>query len=183
MDQSDMDEYGDEHGDETSPPMEPVRYPCRYLGGFKGMRPSDDAVLEITGERFSVTRPKPRALWARTYRVWAKWIAVTELTVTDEEEPVWTEDGTDDASTGAEDVSAGSVARVEITTRLRGTGEVVVSSVSADELWEAVHAVPGLAQRFPRPTEDAYEDADEDVVAVDDEEGEGEDGEADTAQG
>jgi hypothetical protein len=61
--------------------VEPLRYPCRYEGGFKGMRSSPDAVLELTDEQFSVSRPK--TLWARTYRIWAKWTAVTGLAVTD----------------------------------------------------------------------------------------------------
>jgi hypothetical protein len=147
--------------------VDPLRYPCRYEGGFKGMRSSDDAVLEFTDEQFSVSRPK--TLWARTFRIWAKWTAVTGLAVHDAPQPRGAGDG------GEEDASA---ARVLITTRLRGTGEVVVHDTDADELWEVLHAIGDLATRFPRPTEvdaddeaDGHDADDLDVTGGDDAEG------------
>jgi hypothetical protein len=137
--------------------MDPLRYPCRYQGGFKGMRSSDDAVLELTDEQFSVSRPK--TLWTRTYRIWAKWTAVTGLTVNDASRNRPAEDDKE----GDEEEESSSAAQVAITTRLRGTGVVVVPDVDADELWEVLHGIGDLAERFPRPTEsdaDVTEDVD-----------------------
>ena len=147
--------------------MDPVRYPCSYEGGFKGMRSHPDAVLELTDEQFSVSRPK--TLWAKTYRIWAKWTAVTGLTVSDLAEA----DGTDpgaaaasepdaEAEDGADFEGDGPSARVALTTRARGTGVLVVPSTSADELWEAFHGIADLAERFPRPTADEQVDGDGD---------------------
>lgn len=135
--------------------MDPIKYPCRYEGGFKGMRWSNDAVLELTDEDFSVSRPK--TLWVKTYRIWAKWTAVTDLTIRELTPPPAAAGEAEDDDEDPDE--AEPAVRIALTTRSRGTGILVVPDTDADEIWEAFHQRSDLAERFPRPTKEDEADA------------------------
>jgi hypothetical protein len=125
--------------------MVTLRYEaCTYDGGFRAMKASRSVTLELTDTQFSVRRP--RSQFARTARrLWAKWTAVTVLSVVDD--------------------PAG--ARIELTTKAQGTGVIVVPGESADALWAALDEFDGLPGRFHRgaTADEAAEPATDDVPA------------------
>src|SRR5271166_6322374 len=98
---------------------------CTYEGGFQGMKPSGEARLTVTGDQFVLRRP--RVFFSRSlYKLWAKWTAVTELEV--------------------EAADAGS--RLQLTTKARGSGTIVVPDVTPDELWGVLDELADLRERF-----------------------------------
>ncbi len=99
---------------------------CHYQGGFDGMRPSTAATLELDDAQFSLRRPRGFSLKRGVHRVWAKWTAVTVLSVA--EDPGGT--------------------RLSITTKSRGPGRVVLAGVTPDELWAALDGLADLKERF-----------------------------------
>ncbi len=140
--------------------VDPVSYPCSYEGGFAGMRASDTATLELTDEMFAVTRK--RSLWTKTYRVWARWSAVTGLDVTDATATATaTPRETDEGDEGEGDT--GPVTRVALITKARGMGTVVVPGVTVDELWAVLDQLADLAERFhtPEAPDDEADEGDE----------------------
>ncbi len=113
--------------------MDPIIYePCDYAGGFLDMKPSPKSTLEIADDKFVLHRPK--VFFGRgVNKLWARWTAVTGLAV--------------------EDDPAG--ARVQITTKRRGTGTVVIAGTSPDELWGILDGLADLKERFHRADGDA----------------------------
>lgn len=107
--------------------MDPVVYEgCRYEGGFAGMSPNASAILELGDEMFVLRRPRSFSLSRRVRKLWAKWPAVTELRV----------------------LAADDGARLEITTKQRGTGAIVLAGVPVEELWEVLDGLADLKERF-----------------------------------
>jgi hypothetical protein len=101
---------------------------CRYVGGFKGMRASTKATFELSDTQFSLRRP--RVYFARSLlRLWANWTAVTDLSVTD------TDDG----------------ARVELATKARGMGAIVLPGEDAEAVWAVLDELADLKERFHTP--------------------------------
>jgi hypothetical protein len=111
---------------------------CRYRGGFKGMRASNKATLELSDDQFSLRRP--RVYFTRSLlRIWANWTAVTDLSVTD------TDGG----------------ARVELATKARGMGEIVIPGEDAEAVWAVLDELADLKERFHTPPAEEAEEADD----------------------
>jgi hypothetical protein len=101
-------------------------YHGSYEGGFQGMKASGEATLQLSGDQFVLRRP--RVFFSRSlYKVWAKWTAVTGLSVQAAEK-------------------GGS--RLELTTKARGTGVVVLEKVEPAEIWEVLDGISDLKDRF-----------------------------------
>src|SRR5271170_630227 len=101
-------------------------YQASYEGGFEGMKPSDEAVLELSDAQFVLKRP--RVFFSRgLHKIWAKWSAVTQLRV---------------------EANDGGGSRLELATKLRGSGTIVLDDVSPVALWEVLDAIADLKERF-----------------------------------
>lgn len=102
---------------------------CTYQGGFRGMKPSPKAAVELTESRLTVRRPRGFSISKRTgvRAIWAGWGAVTEVRVRPE----------------------GDGSRLAVTTKARGTGVVLIPGVAPLEVWRSFDQVPGFADRIP----------------------------------
>ena len=98
---------------------------CKYEGGFQGMKPSGEATLALSAEQFVLRRP--RVFFSRSlYKLWAKWSAVTELAVS----------------------AADGGSRLELATKARGMGAILLPEVTPDELWAVLDEIADLKDRF-----------------------------------
>jgi hypothetical protein len=103
---------------------------CRYEGGFIGMKASNKATLVLADDRVSLQRPRVffGSRKNNVMKVWARWSAVLDLDVV----------GVETGGT-----------RIEITTKTRGTGRVVVPTAEPIEIWGALDRVDDLRGRIP----------------------------------
>jgi hypothetical protein len=123
--------------------VEPVKYVgCVYTGGIDKMKKSDRAVLIFEKSQISLHR-------GRTFmglrRVWARWSAVTELSL---------EEGED-------------TTKFVFSTKTRGPGVVLIPDVEPAEVWEALYRIKGARELVP---EDLREEFASTIVLEDEDE-------------
>ena len=97
-----------------------------YEGGFKGMKASREATFQVSADQFVLKRP--RVFFSKSlHKIWAKWTAVTALEVS----------AADEGRT-----------RLELTTKARGMGVVVLKNIEPEALWDVLDGIADLKERF-----------------------------------
>jgi len=106
--------------------VEPVTFRGAYRGGFNRMRPSDRVSLTLSDDQVELRRH--RTLLGLK-RIWSRWSAVTVFEVrTDPDDELTT---------------------VELTTKSRGPGVIVLADASPDDVWAVLAQVPASIRLMP----------------------------------
>jgi len=112
--------------------VDPVTYAgCVYTGGIDRMKKSDRAVLTLQKDQIALHR-------GRTFmglrRVWARWSAVTELTM---------EEGENNT-------------KFVFSTKTRGPGVVLIPDVEPAEVWEVLYRIKRARELVPEDLREEF---------------------------